>query len=144
VAEIRAVPVERNEVDVMFIRIRDDVAEMRPAWQLLEGLVGTRGRKFFGAFYAPTKEYRVCGQLKEGDDPNALGLEVGTLPGGRYLRTRLRGEPPALYDRIAPTFEALLQQAPSDQARPSIEFYRRHDEIDLLLPVVAGNVRPAL
>jgi hypothetical protein len=27
--------------------------------------------------------------------------------------------------------------------RPSIEFYRRQDEIDLLLPVAASNVRPA-
>jgi len=91
---------------------------------------------YLGAFYSPTKEYRVCVQVKEGDDPAALGLETGTLPGGRYLRTRLRGEPPALYDRIAPTFEELLKQAPSDETRPSIEFYRRHDEIDLLLPVV--------
>jgi len=44
----------------MFIRIRDDVGEMREAWERLEGLVGTRGRKFFGAFYPATKEYRVC------------------------------------------------------------------------------------
>jgi hypothetical protein len=54
------------------------------------------------------------------DDPAALGLESGRLPGGRYLRTRLRGEPRQL-----------------DESSPSIEFYRRHDEIDLLLPVAA-------
>ena len=41
--------VEREPVEVMFLRTRDDPADMGPAWQRLEGLVGTRGRKFFGA-----------------------------------------------------------------------------------------------
>lgn len=127
--------VERDDVEVMFIRTKDDVAEFGPAFQRLEELVGTRGRKFFGAFYPQAKEYRACAQVKEGDDPKALGLESGTLPGGRYLRERIRGEPPALYERIAPTFRELLKHAAGDETRPSIEFYRRHDEIDLLLPV---------
>jgi len=127
--------VEREPVKVMFIATRDDPAEMGPAWGRLEGLIGTRGRKFFGAFYPSTKEYRVCVQIKEGDDPSALRLETDTLPGGRYLRERIRGEPPALYERIAPTFDELLKQAKSDETRPSIEHYRRHDEIDLLLPI---------
>jgi hypothetical protein len=130
--------VEREPVDVMFIRTNDDVAEFGPAFQRLEGLVGTRGRKFFGAFYPQAKEYRACVQVKEGDDPTTLGLESGTLPGGRYLRERIRGEPPALYERIAPTFQELLEHAAEDDARPSVEFYRRHDEIDLLLPVRDG------
>jgi hypothetical protein len=133
--EPSAEPVERDEIEVMFLRIGDDVEEMGPAWQQLEGLVGTRGRRFFGAFYPPTREYRVCVQAKAGDDPDALGLESGTLPGGRYLRARIHGEPPALYERIAPTFQALLKGAASDETRPSIEHYRRHDEIDLLLPI---------
>jgi hypothetical protein len=64
-----------------------------------------------------------------------LGLESFVLPGGRYLRERLRGEPPDVYDEIAPTFQMLVEQAEVDETRPSIEFYRRRDEIDLLLPV---------
>jgi hypothetical protein len=126
--------VEREPIEVMFIRTADDPSEFAPAFQRLEELVGTRGRKFFGAFF-PQKEYRACVQLQEADDPSALGLETGTLPGGRYLRKRIRGEPPALYERIGPTFEELLKDAMPDETRPSIEFYRRHDEIDLLLPV---------
>ena len=57
------------------------------------------------------------------------------LPGGRYLRVRLKGEPPEVYERIAPTFDALAEVARPDETRPSIEFYRRRDEIDLLVPV---------
>ena len=128
--------VERDAIDVMFIRAVDDVAEFGPAFQRLEELVGTRGRKFFGAFYPREKEYHACVQLQDADDPSAVGLESGTLPGGRYLRERIRGEPPAVYERIAPAFDELLKQAKSDKTRPSIEHYRRHDEIDLLLPVV--------
>jgi DNA gyrase inhibitor GyrI len=63
------------------------------------------------------------------------GLESGTLPGGRYLRARLHGDPPAVYERIGPTFEELTRQAKPDVSRPSLEHYRRHDEIDLLLPI---------
>jgi hypothetical protein len=132
-----AAPVDRDEVSVLFISVPDEVEQIGQAFERLEGLVGLRGRKFFGAFYPSTKEYRACVEL-ENDDAEALGLEAGTLPGGRYLRTRLRGEPPAVYDRIAPTFEELARAMTSDDTRPSIEFYRRHDEIDLLLPI-AGD-----
>jgi DNA gyrase inhibitor GyrI len=62
-------------------------------------------------------------------------LTEGVLPGGAYLRERLRGEPPELYDRIAPGFEALESQMPRDRRRPLLEHYRRHDEVDLLMPV---------
>lgn len=66
------------------------------------------------------------------DDEAAGGLEEGDLPGGRYRRERLRGEPPELYDRIPAAVEAL---GAGDPTRPVIEHYRRRDEIDVLLPV---------
>jgi hypothetical protein len=135
VNDLLAVPVERDEIAVMFIRTPDDVMAFGPAFERLEQLVGLRGRRYYGAFYPREKEYRACVEVKEGDDPQTLGLESGTLPGGRYLRARLSGEPPELYGRIGPTFEALIAQTPPDESRPSIEFYRRFDEVDLLLPV---------
>jgi hypothetical protein len=135
--DLAAMLIARDEVEVMFLRVRDEPVEIRRGWERLEELVGLRGRKFFGAFDAPTREYRVCVQAREDDDATALGLESGTLPGGRYLRARLRGEPPDVYERIGPTFAALVKAARPgpDETRPSIEFYRHRDEIDLLLPV---------
>lgn len=130
-----AEPVEREATPVMFVRCADEIAEMQATWARFEELVGLRGRKFFGAYYPSTKEYRVCVQLREGDDAEALGVETGELPGGRYLRARLHGEPPAVYGRIGPIFSALIERETPDESRPSIEFYRRHDEIELLLPV---------
>ena len=133
--DLAAMLIERDEVQVMFLRARDELEETRRGWERLEELVGLRGRKFFGAFDASLREYRVCVQAREDDDPTALGLESGTLPGGRYLRARLRGEPPEVYERIGPTFAALVKAAPPDETRPSIEFYRHRNEIDLVLPV---------
>jgi hypothetical protein len=40
-----------------------------------------------------------------------------------------------VYERIAPTFEALSRRDDADDTRPGIEFDRRRDVIDLLLPV---------
>jgi hypothetical protein len=133
--ELGAVRVEREETPVMFIRTADEIEAMREGWERLENLVGLRGRKFFGTFQRSTGEYRVCAQIKDGDDPGAFGLEAAEIPGGAYVRARLRGDPPAVYDRIGPTFEALARSAEADETRPSIEFYRRVDEIDLFLPV---------
>ena len=119
----------------MFLRVADEIAAIRRGWEEVEARVGLRGRKFFGAFDPSTREYRVCAQARGDDDAAALGLESGTLPGGRYVRARLRGEAPAVYEQIGPTFAAMTNAVTPDESRPSIEFYRRRDEIDLLLPV---------
>lgn len=128
--------VERDEVRVMFLRAKaDTVPAIQEAWAEFEKAVGLRGRKFFGAFDKRTGEYRVCAQLREGDDPNALGFGVAMLAGGAYLCARLQGEPPALYAPIASTFEELAKLGSVDRARPSIEFYRSRTVVDLLLPI---------
>ena len=134
-----AVPITRDETQVMFLRSADDPAVFAPLWGRLEALIGLRGRKYFGAFYESTQEYHVCVQMKDGDDPTVLGLESGTLPGGHYLRARLHGKPPGVYERIGPTFKALMKTARRDGTRPQIEFYRSFDEIDLLLPIDAPD-----
>ena len=130
-----AVFVERNAVPVMFRRVADEAAAISRGMAEVEAAVGLRGRKYYGSFDADGDGYRVCVQLRDGDDPKAFGLEVGTLPGGRYARVRLTGEPPGVYDLIGPMFEKLSNRPDRDPSRPGIEFYRRRDVIDLLLPV---------
>jgi hypothetical protein len=127
--------VERGDVPVMFKRVADEPDAISRGMAEVEEAVGLRGRKYFGAFDADGDEYCVCVQLRGEDDPEALGLEVGTLPGGRYVRVRLTGEPPEVYRLIGPTFQRLSQRPDRDRSRPGIEFYRRRDVIDLLLPV---------
>ena len=126
--------VDREEIEVQFVRVPAGLPHFRRAWDELEAVVALRGRRFYGAFDAIADDYRACVEVREGDEL-AAGLESGTLPGGRYLRARLRGQPPGLYERIEPTFDELTRQAKPDTSRPSLEHYRRHDEIDLLLPI---------
>jgi len=120
----------------MFLRTKFVAEDIQRGWARLEELVAMRGRKFYGAVDPPTGEYWVCVERKTSDDPAALGLESAVLPGGSYLRARLRGEPPAVYQEIGPAFDELARGTRPDPTRPSIEFYRERDEIDLLLPVI--------
>jgi Integron-associated effector binding protein len=126
--------VEREEMAMQFVRVPDGLDEIGRAWNELESVVALRGRHFYGAYDPVADDYRACVEVRGGDEL-VPGLENGTLPGGRYLRARLRGEPPELYERIKPTFDAMLEQAKPDESRPSLEHYRRHDELDLLLPI---------
>jgi hypothetical protein len=133
---VEGVLVERVDVAVMFKRVANDQMGITRGWAELEAAIGSlRGRNFYGVMYAPAREHRVCVQVRQDDRPEGMGLEVGALPGGRYLRVTLQGEPPAVYELIAPTFERLAKRADADPSRPGIEFYRRRDTIDLLLPI---------
>jgi hypothetical protein len=118
----------REETPVVFVRCADELDAIRDAWARLEAVVPLRGNKFFGTFDG--REYRACAAA------DADGLERDVIPGGRYARTRLRGRAPAVYEQIAPTVEALEAAVEVDRTRPVIEFYRRHDEIDIFVPVV--------
>lgn len=60
------------------------------------------------------------------------------LPGGWYLRAGIVGEPPRLYDRIGPAMQALTEVATVEPGRPLVEYYRRHDQIELWVPVTAA------
>jgi len=128
------VEVEREEIAVQFVRVPDGLEHIRRAWDELEAVVDLHGRRFYGAFDPIADDYRACVEVREGDQL-APGLESGSLPGGPYLRARLRGDPPGIYERIGPTLEEMTRQMQPDETRPSLEHYRRHDEIDLLLPI---------
>lgn len=135
-AELQTSVVEREDIAVLCLRVADELTEIQRAWPELERRMGSlRGRRFYGAADADEGWYRSCTAMREGDDPGALGLELWTLPGGRYLRTRLQGEPPAVYEEIGPTFERMAALAAVDPSRPWVEDYRRHNLIDLLVPV---------
>jgi hypothetical protein len=126
--------VERKEIAVQCVRVPDGLPHIRRAWDELEAAVDLHGRHFYGVFDPVADDYRACVEVREGDG-QAPGLESGTLPGGRYLRARLRGDAPGIYERIGPTFQELTRQTKPDETGPSLEWYRRHDEIDLLLPI---------
>jgi predicted RNA-binding protein with PIN domain len=129
--------VERDDLAVLFVAEDGQPGEAGPrAWERLESVLSDlRGRKCYGAFYPAASEYRACVAIGDLAEDARLGLESAVLPGGTYLRARLRGEPPELYRRIGPTFDELSAAATPDLNRPGLEYYRRRDEVDLFLPV---------
>ncbi|GAB47733.1 GyrI-like domain-containing protein [Mobilicoccus pelagius] len=116
-----------------------DLSAVQAAWPEFErGFDSLRGRRMMGLCFAGTGVYRMCATRLEGDANDSLGLDETTVPGGDYLRLRLRGEPPAIYERIGEAFDVLFDLADHDPTRPHIESYRREGEIDCLVPVVSN------
>ena len=127
--------VVREPIDVMLVRVADELPAIQQAWATFEAAIGLHGRKFYGAFDPVTSTYSVCAVLRPGDDPATFGAERGTLPRGRYACVRLQGEPPGVYEQIGPTAERLAARSDADATRPTLEYYRRRDLIDVLVPI---------
>lgn len=77
----------------------------------------------------------MCTPRKDDDQPDRLGLRLGTLAGVWYLRGRIVGELPRIYQRIADGMAELQATTPGDDARALVELYRRRDQIELWLSV---------
>jgi hypothetical protein len=128
--------VDRSPIAVMFLEVPGTPEKIAVGWDRLEELVGDmRGRRLLGLVEPEGDIYRACVQARDGDSPERLGLSAGTVPGGRYLRLRLHGEPPAIYRRIALAVRRLERAAERDGSRPLIEHFRSREEIDVLMPV---------
>ncbi|MFD8924396.1 hypothetical protein [Streptomyces mirabilis] len=127
--------IQRQDITVMQQATVDELTHIQRLWPSFEQLVGLRGRKMYAQIDERQNTYTVCTPVKEHDSPDRLGLQLGTLAGGWYLHGRLVGDPPQIYGRIADGVAELQATLPADDTRPLIEFYRRHDQIELWLPI---------
>ena len=128
----------KPDLTVMLERVRDQISDIQELWPRFEKRVGPRGRRMYAMVDLTAGTYATCTPVRAGDDPATLGLAAGVLPGGWYLRAAIAGEPPELYDRIAPAMSELQALAEVDPARPLVEYYRRHDQIELWVPVTGA------
>lgn len=98
-----------------------------------------RGRKCYGVIsYDENGEmtYKACVVILLGDNPKELGLEATEIPAGKYVRERVRNfDYRTDVPRVIATFDRLAGENEVDNTRPSLEFYRRHDEIVVHVPV---------
>jgi hypothetical protein len=131
--------IERIDVTVMQQTVGDELPQIQAAWPAFEALVGLSGRKMYARVDTEADTYSVCTPVRAGDDAGRLGLELATLAGGRYRRGRIRGEPPESYRLIGPAMHELVNSGAVDPSRALVEFYRRHDEIELWVPVLEGG-----
>ncbi|MGC2033813.1 MAG: hypothetical protein WA761_00025 [Thermoplasmata archaeon] len=132
--------VERSETRVL--RVRADMNGSGPAgaMRLLESkLPSLKGRKFYGAFrlLEEGEEYFACVEPTAGDDPSRMGLDLGVLPGGWYVRRKLSDwENIIAPGKLGDHFKELIEAHAFDPGRPEIEYYRSMSELHLLLPVL--------
>lgn len=119
----------------MYLIAEGGLAGAKDAWEKLEAKIGNlKGRKFYGLYSTDRGEYQVCVAMREDDDPEGLRLKVGIIPGGKYAESKLMDWSERIQD-IGSTFDALAAAHEVDETRPSIEFYRSHRELILLLPI---------
>jgi hypothetical protein len=107
------------------------------AFDLLESRLPTlKGRKFYGTFeLTPEGEhYYACVIRIDSDDPEKMGLETGVIPGGWYARCKLDDWQKNI-SKLPGLFKELAGAHEPDASRPSLEFYRSQQEMQLFLPV---------
>jgi hypothetical protein len=134
----RIANVTRQDAAALSREVPLDLPTIQEAWPAFESAFDSlRGRRMMGLIDNRAGTYRLCTERLPRDRENPLGLDETTIPGGRYLRLRLIGDPPDVYGQIATAFDELFEHADHDPTRPLIEFYRREGEVDCLVPVNA-------
>ncbi len=104
--------------------------------EVAEEAVGRPGRHPVTAVTSAKRASPDLGQLARRQSAGGRARVGSAPPVWKRWRAGRLGEPPEIYRLIGPTFERLSARPDRDPSRPGIEFYRRRDVIDLLLPVV--------
>ena len=132
--------IELDDTPALSRDVALDIAAIQAAWPDFESSFDSlQGRRMMGLFYGQDDVYRLSSARLDRDHDNPLGLDETVIPGGSYLRLRLRGSAPSIYEDIAPAFDALFELPNHDPGRPHIEYYRREGEVDCLVPINSSS-----
>lgn len=105
--------------------------------QLESKLPTLRNRKFCGCLIGSPENgiYRACVAKIDTDNPKEMGLDEWVIPGGRYMRAKIKDWVGKEY-LIGETFQKMSEAIKVDHTRPYIEFYRSQKELVLLSPIL--------
>lgn len=127
----------REDAPIMYLDVEFEVEAIQAGWPEFEArFTSLRGRRMLAVVLPEQKIYRLATLMRDEDDPDALHLRMGVLPGGPYLQLALRGDARRVHREIGPAFEELRHLGEYDPSRPCIEVYRSPCEVDCLLPVI--------
>ena len=138
--------VDRAEVQVL--RVLADLKGGGPAeaMQKLESkLPSIKSRRFYGVFriLPEGEQYFACVEKVATDDPVAMGLEEGAIPGGLYVRRKVFDWSKVIADGKLPSiFQGMVGYYDVDRTRPEIEFYRSMTELHVLIPAQSRGPTP--
>jgi hypothetical protein len=128
--------VTRHGTAIVYLDVTADVESIQAGWPEFESrFTSLRGRSMMTAVYPERGVYRLATAMRDEDDPDALGLQMGLLPGGPYLRLSLRGEILDVHRSIGPAFDELHRLGERDPSRPCLEVYVSPTAVDCFLPV---------
>ncbi len=127
-----------KDVEVMFVESPNGPAGSGEAFNKLESSLATlKGRKFYATYQYSTGVDRACVAIEDPIEPEQLGFQKWSIPGGLYAQEKLdnwtehAAEIPDLFDKMSQEYQGRI-----DSSRPSIEFYKSQKELILLLPIL--------
>jgi hypothetical protein len=138
--------VERPEIQVL--RVLADMKGGGPAeaMQKLESrLPSIKGRRFYGAFRVlpEGEEYYACVERVASDDPVAMRLDEGRIPGGLYIRRKVLEWSKVIAEGKLPSVSHdMVRHYEVDRSRPELEYYRSMTELHILIPVLSRGPAP--
>jgi hypothetical protein len=136
--------VDREDVEVFRYPADMTGAGPKPAFDVLVStLPRMPERGCYGTFRLREgpPEYFACAERLPSDPPKYAGLESGIIPGGLYVRRIFFGDWRQAIGDIPGHFERLVREYHNEPTRPSIEYYRGDNELQLFLPVVDRKAR---
>lgn len=127
-------------VPVMGVKAVGGASGVSQAMDIVEKKLGYKltGRKCYGLSTQGKSglDYFACVGILKGDAPTVLGLEASEIPAGKYVKDRIR---PWDFRKDVPLliakFEQMAKEYKADNKRPSVEFYRREDDLILYFPI---------
>jgi hypothetical protein len=140
----RPTVVDEPEFVVARVEAEGGPAGAGAAFDLLESrLPSLRGRRMYGVLYmgymGETERYFACLRLTD-QELDGFGFERSSVPGGPYGRRLVRDwtskldELPSIFDLLMADLVAAGHSI--DRSRPLIEYYRRADELAVMVPVL--------
>ena len=135
---ISLITLESESVTVM--TAKNELHQIKVGWPVFERRLGTiRGRKLYGYQYGQlgTGSYKFAATILPND--HMQEFETMDSPDGLFARIRLEG--PERHDNIGLAFEALFEGYGEafDSSRPTIEYYKDNNTVDVLLPITTKD-----
>jgi hypothetical protein len=123
---------------LLYLEVANDPQSQQKAWPDFEArFPSLTGRKMYGLDYEAKRVYRVCSLELESDEGKDFGLNRFEFEGGKYMRLRLKFEPPEIYEKIGPAYGLLISKFEEliEWSLPFIEHYKAHNILDVMIPV---------
>jgi DNA gyrase inhibitor GyrI len=126
-----------KDIQVLCVVASNGVKNSVEAFRQLESKLPTlKQRHFYGTLTGSPDNgtYRACVKIVKTDNPKSIGLETWVIPGGKYIKTKIKNWESNV-SLIGPTFGKMADQQQNDDTRPMIEYYRSQKELILYSPI---------